>query len=335
MKNKLLMTTALVGSVALAGASFAETKLTGNVEMTYKSDSRDLAASDKNGKAAFGMETNIGAVTTKELDNGMSMKAGMNLETGNDTDNQATSDVGYVEVSSGNFSVHVGQDYGNNLNTAGIPTVGDNYIDASAASLATTNKDLGEEAHDALHLGLAGKFEGGVAFLNYAPSSAKNDDTGDSGTTDDGGSILELGIKGSYNGLSFQLGQQEDKQDNDSASVSEAKQQFYSVGYAAGQFALGASKRTYDAGGTNTSTNDYENTAYGVTYAVNDQLSVGIQYGEASEGDDTVDEETTAFSVGYSLGGMGLEFTYSQVDNVGAVSGEDSTGFQIRTVSKF
>jgi len=44
MKNKLLITTALVGSVAFAGASFAETKLTGNVEATYKSDSRDLAA---------------------------------------------------------------------------------------------------------------------------------------------------------------------------------------------------------------------------------------------------------------------------------------------------
>jgi len=335
MKNKLLITTALVGSVAFAGASFAETKLTGNVEATYKSDSRDLAADEKNGKSAIGMETNIGVVHTKDLDNGMSLKAGMNLETGNSADAQATSDVGYIEVSNGNFSVHVGQDYGNNLNTVGIPTVGDDYIDASAASLATNDKDKGEEAHDALHIGIAQKFEGGVAFINYAPSSQKNDTSGDSSTADAGGSITEIGVKASFEGVSVQLGQQEDKQDVDGGTTSEAKQKFISVGYSAGPLSVGAARRTYDAGGTNTSTNDYVNKSYGVTYAVNDDLSVGLQYGEASEGDDTVEEETTALSVGYSLGGMGIEFTYAQVDNIGAASGTNGDGFQIRTITKF
>ena len=86
---------------------------------------------------------------------------------------------------------------------------------------------------------------------------------------------------------------------------------------------------------TAAATNDYENTSYGVTYAANDQISVGLQYGEASNGDDTVDEETTAFSVGYSLGGMGVELTYSQTDNIGNVSGEDGEAIQVRTVAKF
>jgi len=335
MKNKLLITTALVGSVAFAGASFAETKLTGNVEATYKSDSRDLAADQVTGTSAIGMETNIGVAHTKELDNGMTLKAGMNLETGNDTDVQATSDVGYIEVSSGDFSVHVGQDYGNNLNTVGIPTVGDDYIDASAASLATNDKDKGEEAHDALHIGVAQKFEGGVAWVNYAPASQKNGANGDSGTADAGGSIMELGVKASFEGVSIQLGQQTDQQANESASTNEAKQKFMSIGYSTGPLSVGAAKRTYDAGGTNASTNDYVNKSYGVTYAVNDDLSIGLQYGEASEGNDTVEEETTALSVGYSLGGMGIEFTYAQVDNIGAASGTNGDGFQIRTITKF
>jgi outer membrane protein OmpU len=344
MKNKLLLTTALVGTVALSGAAIAETKITGNVETTYRGDSYDKAASGKSSGNGFGMETNIGVVTTKDLDNGMSLKAGMNLETGNTatttTDKeQVTSDVGYVEVSSGNFSVHVGQDYGNNLNTIGIPTVGDNYIDASAASLASTNKDLSEEAHDALHIGLAGKFEGGVAFLNYAPSNSTKNATlgaGDSGVADDGGSALEIGVIFSpMDGLNLQLGQQEDKQDVDGGTTSEAKQQFMAVQYSMGQFAVGASQRTYDAGGTATSTNDYENTSYGVTYAANDNLSIGLQYGEASEGNDTVDEETTMLSVGYNMGGMGIELSYAQVENKGAESGEDVDSIQIRTITKF
>jgi hypothetical protein len=341
MKNKLLLTTALVGSVALAGASFADTKVTGNVEMQYRTDSYDKAADKITGGSGLGMETNIGVAHTKDLDNGMKLSAGMNLETGNTTatnDSEASSDVGYVEISSGNFSVHVGQDYGNNLNTIGIPTVGDNYIDASAASLATTMKDLSEEAHDALHIGIAQKFEGGVAWLNYAPNNnTKNSTVGasDSALSDTAGSSLEVGIKANIEGVSIQLGQQVDQQTNDSASTDSAKQQFISVGYNFGQLAVGASLRTYDDGSTSSATNDYENKSFGVTYAVNDQISVGLQRGTAAEGNDTVDEETTMFSVGYSLGGLGLEFNYAQVDNIGAGSGTNAESIQIRTLAKF
>lgn len=341
MKNKLLLTTALVGSVALAGASFADTKVTGNVEMQYRTDSYDKAADKITGGSGLGMETNIGVAHTRDLDNGMKLSAGMNLETGNTTatnDSEASSDVGYIEISSGNFSVHVGQDYGNNLNTIGIPTVGDHYADASAASLATTMKDLSEEAHDALHIGIAQKFEGGVAWLNYAPNNnTKNATVGasDSALSDTAGSSLEVGVKATIEGVSIQLGQQVDQQTIDSSSTDSAKQQFISVGYNFGQLAVGASLRTYDDGSTSSATNDYENKSFGVTYAVNDQISVGLQRGTAAEGNDTVDEETTMFSVGYSLGGLGLEFNYAQVDNIGADSGTNAESIQIRTLAKF
>jgi len=327
MKNKLLMTTALIGSVAFAGSSFAETKVIGDVEATYKSQSRDLAAEDVNGKSGFGTEENIGVTTTKELDNGMTMKAGMKLEDG-------VSDSQYIEVSGGNISVHVGADYGDNGNGILIPTVGDHYIDAGygSSALASTNK-LTEEAHDALHLGLAGSFEGGKVYLNYAPSTDKS--AGDSGVTDAGGSMLEMGIKAEVEGVSVHINATDAKQDTDSGTTGEKEERNYAIGYKFGQFAVGAHKRTFDDGSTSSATNDYENTSYGITYAVNDSLSLGIQYGEAAEGNDTVDEETTAFSVGYSLGGMGIELTYTQIDNLGATSGDDADALQIRTVAKF
>jgi len=62
MKNKLLMTTALIGSVAFAGSSFAETKVIGDVEATFKTKSRDLAANERHGASGFGTEENIGVV---------------------------------------------------------------------------------------------------------------------------------------------------------------------------------------------------------------------------------------------------------------------------------
>ncbi len=269
----------------------------------------------------------------------MTLSAGMNLETGNATDSQASSDVGYVEVSSGNFSVHVGQDYGNNLNVIGIPTVGDGYHDVIATitslkeGIATTQKDLAEEAHDALHIGIAQKFEGGVAYLNYAPSSAKNDDSGDSAAVDDGGSILEIGVKASVAGVSIHLGQQTDQQAIESGTTDDAVQRLYALGYSFGKFSVGASKRTYDSGAASNS--DYDMTSFGATFAVADNLSLGIQIGNTDQDGLTADEEVRMISAGYNLGGLGIEFSYAQVDNIAGTRGDDGEVFQIRTLAAF
>lgn len=55
-KSKLLLTSALVGSVAFAGASFAETKVVGNIETTYNATSENGQDSAR----GLGSETNIG-----------------------------------------------------------------------------------------------------------------------------------------------------------------------------------------------------------------------------------------------------------------------------------
>ena len=39
--------------------------------------------------------------------------------------------------------------------------------------------------------------------------------------------------------------------------------------------------------------------------------------------------------VGYNLGGLGLEFSFAQVENAGNSSGKDADIFQIRTRQKF
>jgi len=40
-------------------------------------------------------------------------------------------------------------------------------------------------------------------------------------------------------------------------------------------------------------------------------------------------------SVGYNMGGLGLEISYAEIDNVAGTSGSDGDAFQIRTVGKF
>ena len=67
MKNKLLLSTALVGSLVASSITFAETKVTGNLEQTYSAVSYDLAADKTQGGNALGAEVNIGLTGKKAL----------------------------------------------------------------------------------------------------------------------------------------------------------------------------------------------------------------------------------------------------------------------------
>ena len=55
MKNKLLLSTALVGGLALTGVAHAQTTITGNMNLSYKSASNEGVA---NSNVTTGNQTN-------------------------------------------------------------------------------------------------------------------------------------------------------------------------------------------------------------------------------------------------------------------------------------
>ena len=77
----------------------------------------------------------------------------------------------------------------------------------------------------------------------------------------------------------------------------------------------------------------------GISFAANDSITLGLNYQEtelktagAKVGGD---EEVTMVSIGYNLGGLGIQIQYAQVDNVLNSSGSDAEALQIRTIQKF
>jgi len=89
MKN-MLTKTALVGSLALmtAGVASAQTTVTGNLDLTYKAISSDVAgaAAKVNSMRTFGKESQINISNKGALNNGMSYVAGFSIELdGSDT----------------------------------------------------------------------------------------------------------------------------------------------------------------------------------------------------------------------------------------------------------
>jgi len=79
MKNKLLLSSALVGSMISAGSAIAQTTVTGSLDLHYRAQSHDLNAG-LNSNEGFGRETQLNISNKGKLNNGWDYLAGFSLE---------------------------------------------------------------------------------------------------------------------------------------------------------------------------------------------------------------------------------------------------------------
>lgn len=324
--KKLLTATALT-SVLFAGAAVSDVKVGGNVEWTYNSLSYDLAAQEKSGKRGFGQEENFNITYTGELNNGLAVKAYVGLEDG-------ASNEAYTSITSGGTTVLWGLDAGPNSKGTFVPTAGDDLADiaAGAASYKYENAQLAKAVHDANHISLEQKFEGGSVYVNYAPDLSN--DASDSGVNTAGGSGIEIGASFTAEGLKVVAGRETGKNLNDSDSTtSDLTDTVLAASYNFGNIAVGYQQRNLDDG--TASNSDTKMTTLGVTYAANDNMTVGLQLTKSDKDGSTNDEEGTAITIGYSLGSMAIQASYAQIDNLGYTASNDVDAIQIRTLTKF
>jgi len=77
-------------------------------------------------------------------------------------------------------------------------------------------------------------------------------------------------------------------------------------------------------------TNDIDSLGYGVTFAVNENLSIGASKLDVDFNDGTkTDEESTAFGASYTMGSMALKGTMANKDAVSGASGTDDKHTEI------
>ena len=329
--KKLLLSTALVGAL-FSGAALAETKVGGNVESIYRSGSFDRAADKVTGTAGLGIETNISISSSKALNNGMKLSAGLEIE-------NAVNHNAFTTIQSGNVTVGYGLDYGYNGVSYGIPLIGEGFHDVAANLAPSINDDLmsitgmyGQEVHDAAHFNVTVAAAGGNFGFNYAPS--KNQGKGTT-VTDDGGSAYEIGYVGTpIPNVSVVVNRQVGQQANEAiASVDDFVVDNLGLTYSMGQFAIGAGRINADSGASANS--DTKSTQYGVTYAT-DAFSVGYAIAKSDKDGQTNDEEHQLLTASYNFGGgLGIEFGYDKVENIGYTAGKDGDAFQLRTLVKF
>jgi outer membrane protein OmpU len=99
------------------------------------------------------------------------------------------------------------------------------------------------------------------------------------------------------------------------------------VTYAMDAFTIGMSTSEADS---ETADADTELTAYGVSYAVSDDLSVSLNMSELQhENSAKSDQEAMGLSFSYTMGSMTLSGTHNSIDNVGGTAATDRSGYEL------
>ena len=324
--KKLLLGSALAASVLIAGSSFAETKVSGILETTYNSEtSKTATTSPGSTGGTIGHETEIRLRTSKELDNGLGLTAGFDLTDGTAADQ-------YLKLSMGSTTFAIGND---------VSGVADNVSQEDFAPFIA-NPFHGE--------GSAGSISGvktvhgsnGLYLINkqdmftvegvYSPNTNAKSSTGPSSNgLAESGSGYDLAIHGNFGieGLKIGYGVSEN---SETGAVNNKESEAFGVQYSLNGITIG--------GGINENTSGTvvsNNYAYGISYAVNDALSVGYYEGEHDSGvsSQAQNEEYQSIQVGYDFGGLGVTAALYNLDNDGGVAGTDQEMFEVRTVTKF
>jgi hypothetical protein len=118
----------------------------------------------------------------------------------------------------------------------------------------------------------------------------------------------------------------------------------YGVKYNFGQVTVAANKKFNQAETTNvlkaqtaaTNTNEIEETAYAVAYAVNPSLTIGAIYAKGEiDTAGILEQKTKGINIGYALGPVDLAVGYAQTTDAKGLTGNDVDIFMARLIGKF
>jgi outer membrane protein OmpU len=312
--NKItkLGVSALCGSLAAVSAANAgDLAVTGGVDMTWLSMDDEITGNP------IGIGSNVSFSGSGELDNGW----GVALS------------IAYTNKAA----------YSSTNVTVTVPSMGDLIITQGGTGTGIDRMDdvtpnVWEEAYaSGLSTGIqtVNGASGGAGFeftpnmlpdgltgrIAYTPdiSGSSNNDKASSGQSTSQGSAYDVTLVATdaITGMSgLTLGAGYGKTKSVTSANSDLKDETYYATYAVGGFTLGYQISEADLG-TSANEQKYENDGYGITFNVNDDLSVGYNHYESKQTSTTnVTAEASSIQVAYSAGGASVRIMRATADNM-------------------
>jgi outer membrane protein OmpU len=283
--------TALAGTLAATTAHAGDLTVTGTATMEYQS-TQDTINSNTD---SFAQNGTIVFSGSGELDNGMGVSFMQALSGGSLTSQSVALDMGDM----GTLSVA-------SLNMAGIGTIQDMVPNAGEQpwdDLGTaTEHGTPEQGIASPHGGdrLGYSIDVGGAILSAAMNYAENSPT----------TSAAIQLPNLVEGLNIGGGLAVDQQ---SATVENDIETYY-ITYSMGPISVGAQQTKVDH---QTAASDIERDSYGITFAVNENLSIGYGVSDTEFDAKSLDEENTGIQASYTSGGMTVGVVNNTKDNMG------------------
>jgi hypothetical protein len=376
MKNKLMRTTALVGSmIALgSGISVAQTTVSGSLDISYRAVSNDTSGAGISSFRGFGKESQINLANKGKLSNGMDYAAGFSLEfDGNDLQGSGTNTATYqglhgegvyLNIISGNTTLHVGADHIQNpdshglINPAGvgyITSFGNNVAAGSTSAAQGIYPSVTNSPYQAYGFGVIQAVPGFGRFsAYYAPSATdaqSGPDIGNNASINNfeatAESAIEIGFTGDLGvkGLTIQaFHNQRDASDRlasgTTAGDGKVKGTALTGAYNFGQITAAVDYRKMEGGAkasNTTADEEIKGKAASLTFAATKDLSLGVVYAKADSNLSTkpTDEKTKIVAIGYSLGPVALNAEYTDTNNIGGEADKDGKEFIVKASTRF
>jgi len=306
---------ALCGSLAAVSAANAgDLTVTGGADMTW------ISLDDTVTGNPMGIGSNLTFAGSGELDNGWNVALSVAM---------ANSDV-----------------YSSTNVTVTIPAFGDIRIDSGVSATGISRIDdvtpnVWEEAYGAGVGAGINNVDGSSAgsTIEYTPNmlpdglTARIAYTPDAGggaagdkastatnTPEDSGYDITLEATDAIHGvagLTLTGGISNITQNSNVANYSgDQEESTFAITYAAGNFSVGYQWSEEDLG-TSANEKEYTNDGYGITFQVNDDLSIGYNHYESEQlsGTTTTVAEATSMQIAYTMGGASIRLAETNVDN--------------------
>ena len=318
MKNKLLLSSALVGSLAITGIASAQTTISGSLDLSYKTISNE-GAFTKRTDAGFGREAQINVQNKGKLSNGLDYAAGFALEfdgksgnSGSQTTTAGTStddahrrisrENTYMDIIMGTTTLSVGMDHLNNMSFSSAPRVAQHAsTTVASAQLTTGTLDISASsasggvayqfypgatslgASNYMGLGIQQATPFGTITGQYFPRASAQQASNDGVATGDMADAYELHFRGDLGvkGLSVNLGRNVVTAPTaGQVNVGEnQKGTAMGIGYNLGQFALGIQQnKTENGNNVAGSKVDTKSVEIGATFAATKEISIGVTH---------------------------------------------------------
>ena len=327
-----MISTALATSL-IAGVASADTSVSAYIETTMGSGETPATSAPDQQGTTIGYEHGVAFSGSKDLDNGMTLKTYFGIEDGDAADERG------ITFVTGNTEIMIESDVNNIDDKQAVPTI-INKIEDGNKGLGVSYNANKHTIHNDNGIGVRHKFDMGTVSFKYVPKVAAGSGFNDSNPASTAsGSAMAYGFNGSFGVDGLSVLASFNQVDQSGLDSQEIEQQVLGVSYNFGNIKVGFQETEYEnTSGVSMAYSDgntTEATSYGATMAVNDQISIGIQYAELSGDGITSDEEITSFSAGYNLGGATIGLQYHEAENVDGSEGSDGEAIELRVKQSF